>query len=397
MARRAPLLTKLQSIAGKENVRPGDAEFAVDGMAPAAVVRPATAEAAAAVIRHANADKLAVIPVGGKQRAGLGNVPARYDIALDMTGLGGVPGYEPEDLTITCGAGLTLGDLRKATTAAGQMVPFDPEIADEATVGGVLAADVWGSSRVSLGGPRDFTIGLRVITGDGLITRAGGRVAKNVAGYDLCKLYVGSLGTLAVITEATFKVQPLPKTTRNLAFTAGSAAEACGIAGEALTRGLSLRSAVVTRVDERWRLEITLAGSGAAVERSARELDSLAGGSMPETGDPGERSGDHPIGLRLAALPSELPSLLEGLPRDARLLAYPTLGVVRARLGDESELAPLVAMGAIVEDAPPEVKRGIDVFGPKPSSSAAGGLMRSVKAQLDPNGVLSPGRFVGRL
>ncbi|MCH7483572.1 MAG: FAD-binding protein [Chloroflexi bacterium] len=391
------MLTELQSIISAEDVRPGSDEFAVDGIAPQAVVRPATVEAAAAVIGHANATRLAVIPIGGKQRRGPGNVPTRYDIALDVTALHAVVEYEPGDLTITCGAGITLGDLRKATAAAGQMVAFDPEIADEATVGGVLAADLWGPSRVSLGGPRDFTIGLRVITGDGLITRAGGRVVKNVAGYDLCKLYVGSLGTLVVITEATFKVQPLPKATRDLAFTAGSAAEACGIASESLMRGLSLRSVVVTRADERWRLDITLAGSEAAVERSARELASLAGDRGQETGDRDERADERPIGVRISALPSELPSLLEGLPTDARFLAYPTLGVVRMRLRDEGELPPLVAMGALIEDAPPEVKRGIDVFGPEPPSSAAGGLMRSIKAQLDPNGVLSPGRFVGRL
>ena len=350
MVRQANLLSDLQSIAGVEDVRPGGDEFAVDGIAPRAVVRPATVEAAAAVIGHANATRLAVIPIGGKQQRGLGNVPSRYDIALDVTRLSAIVEYEPKDLTITCGAGMTLGELRKTTAAAGQMVAFDQEIADEATIGGALAADLWGPSRVSLGGPRDFTIGLRVITGDGLITRAGGRVVKNVAGYDLCKLYVGSLGTLAVITEATFKVQPLPKTTRQVAFTAGSAAEACGIASESLMRGLSLQSAVVTRADERWRLDITLAGSEAAVERSAREIASLSGDRRQETRDRIEDAKGGPIGVRIATLPSELPSLLEGLPADARFLAYPTLGVVRMRLRDEGELPPLVAMGAIVED-----------------------------------------------
>ncbi len=394
MVRQATLLTELESIADVESVRPGSDEFAVDGVTPQAIVRPATVEAAAEVIRHANATRLAVIPIGGKQRGGPGNVPARYDIALDVTALSGIVEYEPDDLTITCGAGMTLGELRKTTAAAGQMVAFDPEIADEATVGGTLAADLWGPSRVSLGGPRDFTIGLRVITGDGLITRAGGRVVKNVAGYDLCKLYVGSLGTLAVITEATFKVQPLPKATRQIAFTAGSAAEACGIASDSLMRGLSLRSAVVTRADKRWRLDVALAGSETAVERSARELASLAGDGGLETGDTGERSSERPIGVRVAALPSKLPALLEGLPADAPFLAYPTLGVVRLRLRDEGELPTLVAMGAVVEDAPPQVKREIDVFVPEPSSLP---LMRSIKAQLDPNGVLSPGRFVGRI
>lgn len=394
MVRQAALLTDLRSIAGAENLRPGSDEFAVDGVTPQAIVRPATVKAAAAVIGHANETRLAVIPIGGKQRGGPGNVPERYDIALDVTALSGVVEYEPDDLTITCGAGMTLAELRKTTAAAGQMVGFDPEIADEATVGGALAADLWGPSRVSLGGPRDFTIGLRVITGDGLITRAGGRVVKNVAGYDLCKLYVGSLGTLAVVTEATFKVQPLPKATRQIAFTAGSAAAACGIASDSLMRGLSLRSAVVTRAEERWRLDIALAGSEAAVERSARELAALAGDGEQETGDSGERPNERPIGVRIAALPSKLPALLEELPVGASFLAYPTLGVVRLRLRDEGELPSLMAMGAIVEDAPPEVKRGIDVFGPEPPALP---LMRSIKAQLDPNSVLSPGRFVGRI
>ncbi len=394
MARQATLLTDLQSIPGAGEVRTGEATFAVDGVTPQAVVRPATADAAAEVIRHANANGLAVIPVGGERPGGPGNVPSRFDIALDMTGLSGVAEYEPEDLTITCGAGITLAELRKATAAAGQMVAFDPKLAGETTVGGALAADLWGPSRVSLGGPRDFTIGLRVITGDGLVTRAGGRVVKNVAGYDLCKLYVGSLGTLAVITEATFKVQPLPKATRELSFTAGSAAEACALAGTALTRGLSLRSALVIRADEHWRLEITLAGSEAAVERSARELGELAGKMQEESAPAADQASDRPIGVRLAALPSELPALLERLPKDARFVAYPTLGVTRLRLRNEGELPPLMALGAVIEDAPPDVKRGTDVFGPEPASLP---LMRAIKAQLDPKGVLSPGRFVGRL
>ncbi|HEY5638878.1 MAG TPA: FAD-binding protein [Dehalococcoidia bacterium] len=394
MVRQATLLTDLQSIVGAENVRPGDHAFAVDGVAPQAVVRPATAAAAAEVIRHANAGGLAVIPVGGDQPGGPGNMPSRFDIALDVSGLSGIVEYEPEDLTITCGAGITLGELRQATAAAGQMVAFDPEIAGETTVGGALAADLWGPSRVSLGAPRDFTIGLRVITGDGVVTRAGGRVVKNVAGYDLCKLYVGSLGTLAVITEATFKVQPLPKATRVLSLTSSSAAEACSFAGTALTRGLSLRSALVTRADEHWRLEITLAGSEAAVERSARELGNLAGETTAGAGRASQESRDRPIGVRVAALPSELPALLERLPPDSSVVAYPTLGVARLRLRNEGELTSLMALGAVIEDAPPEVKRGIDVFGREP---AALPLMRAIKAQLDPKGVLSPGRFVGRL
>ena len=125
-----------------------------------------------------------------------------------------------------------------------------------------------------------------------------------------------------------------------------------------------------------------------------RELASSAGDRRPETGDRIGLDEGGAIGVRVAVQPSALTSLLESLAADARFVAYPTLGVVRLRLKDESDLPALTAMGGIVEDAPPEVKRRIDVFGPAPSSLP---LMRAVKAQLDPNGVLSPGRFVGRL
>jgi glycolate oxidase FAD binding subunit len=331
-----------------------------------------------------------VIPRGGGGHSGLGNAPARHDIALDMTALNSIVDYEPGDLTLTCGAGITLGELRRAAAAAGQMVAFDPAIPDEATAGGVLAADVWGAARLSLGAPRDFTIGLRVITGDEVIARAGGRVVKNVAGYDLCKLYIGSLGTLAVITEATFKVQPLPRTTREVTLAFDTATEACRAANDALMRGLSLRSAVLSRAETGWQLAVTLAGPEAAVERSDWELGrdrrrETKDRARPPTGE---------IIVRLGVLPSELPALLADLPADVPFEAYPTLGVVRLRLSDAAALEPLLARGAVVEAAPVDVKRSIDVFGGALPSLP---LMRSVKAALDPNGVLSPGRFAGRL
>jgi glycolate oxidase FAD binding subunit len=360
---------------------------------PQAAILPPTPEAAAEVIRYANAEKLAVIPLGGCLHSGRGNLPERYDIALDMTTLTGVVEYEPEDLTLTCRAGTTLGELRRVTAIAGQMVGFDPEIPDWATVGGVLAADAWGASRLSLGAPRDFTIGLRVITGDGLATRAGGRVVKNVAGYDLCKLYVGSLGTLAVITEATFKVQPLPKATHQASYAFSLAAEACKVANTALLASLCLRSAVVKREERHWTLRVALAGTPAAVERSTSEFAAMVGNRGEETGDMA-RAGGRPITARLAVLPSDLPALLESLPRDVECEAYPTLGVLRAWLRDDVHLPSLLAAGAVVESAPATVKGTIDVFGREPPSL---GQMRRLKAEFDPNGVLSPGRFVGRL
>ncbi|MEX0683119.1 MAG: FAD-binding oxidoreductase [Dehalococcoidia bacterium] len=400
MVRQASLRSDLESITGVENTRSGSEDIAVDGLTPEAVARPTTVESAAEIIRYANAHDLAIIPLGGRCHRSLGNVPSRYDIALDTTALSAIVEYEPEDLTITCQAGITLGALRAATGAAGQMVPFDPSIPDAATVGGVLAADVWGPARMSLGAPRDFTIGLRVITGDGVVTRAGGRVVKNVAGYDLCKLYIGSLGTLAVITEASFKVQPLPKEARASAFEFASASDACRVPNEALMHALAMRSAAVTRTGERWLLSIVIGGAPSAVERSAREIAALAsdaGGEEPAEPVPAL---EQLVACRLSMLPSELPAQLETLASKlgayASLVAYPTLGAIRAGLLDAGALerASLPGVARVIEAAPPEAKRGIDVFGEPPASLP---LMQAAKEQFDPKAVLSPGRFVDRL
>lgn len=389
MVRQASLHADLEPIVGPENVRPAGA-YVVDGVMPRIAVSPPTAEAAAEVIRYAHKQNAALIPQGGRKHIALGNLPVTYDIALDTTNLNTIVEYEPEDLTITCGAGMTLGALHKATANAGQTVPFDPDLPDEATIGGVLASDAWGAARMSLGAPRDFTIGLRVITGDGLITRAGGRVVKNVAGYDLCKLYIGSLGTLVVITEATFKTLPLPKANDRLTFAFSAAGPSCRVPNEALMRGLSVRSAVVTRDDGRWLLDVRLAGSPAAVNSSAADIRDLAkAAGASETPRPAG-SPARPVTCRLSTLPSTLSTLLELLPDDVTVIAYPTLGVARVA----SDAIPDFDSPFIIESCPPDLKADRDVFGEPPTSLP---LMQALKSQLDPKGVLSPGRFVGKL
>jgi glycolate oxidase FAD binding subunit len=241
---------------------------------------------------------------------------------------------------------------------------------------------------MSLGAPRDFTIGLRVVTGDGLIARAGGKVVKNVAGYDLCKLYTGSLGTLAVITEATFKTQPLPKATERLTFAFTDATAACRLPNDAIMRGLTVRSAVVSRDASRWLVDLQIAGSPAAVKRSGADLRTLATGAggtdAPRPANPSSR----PVTTRVAAKPSTLADVIASLPEDVTIAAYPTLGVARI-----SSDAPIDAgVPSVIEACPPEVKSGRDVFGGTPQGLD---LMQALKSQLDPKGVLSPGRFLG--
>jgi glycolate oxidase FAD binding subunit len=391
---------KLAAIVGPDAISAGSADHAVDGMEPAWVARPGSAKDAAAVVAWADDNRTVVIPLGGSHHAGRANLPGSYDVALDLRRLDRVVEFEPADLTITVDAGMTLDTLRKTTVEAGLAVPFDPGAPGGATVGGMIAAAVSGPSAMSLGSPRDFVIGMKVVTAGGQITKAGGKVVKNVSGYDLCKLYTGSLGTLGVIVEASLKVAPTPSAEDSLGWLLESAGEACSIADRAYRNGLNVRAALLVPVEQGWSLRLDLAGTAAGVERSRRELDRLSDGAPPAAAPQARRG---PIVMRLGCPRSRLPALLTALrPAAGWLEGYPTLGICRLWAHDPSieviNRAGVIA-GAhggslVIEDCPPALKREIDVFG---QSIPGLELMRRVKREWDPNGTLSPGRGPGRV
>src|SRR5207247_3149711 len=149
---------------------------------------------------------------GGATRMALGAPPAVYRLAVPLQRLNQLVDYQPDDMTVTVQAAITLGSLAKRLSERGQFLPLDPPVPQRATPGGTVAAAASGPLRAAYGTPRDWLIGARVIDGEGQEVRPGGRVVKNVAGYDLCKLYTGSLGTLGVLAELTFKVMPRPET-----------------------------------------------------------------------------------------------------------------------------------------------------------------------------------------
>jgi len=406
MIKQSSVLSGLESIAGREGVLGNPAAFTVDGLTPQAAVAPATYEQAAEVMRYAHAEGLAVIPRGGGTHVHIGNVPARYDIALSLSRLNAVVEHEPADLTATVQAGMTLAGLQRRLAAAGQLLPLDPAGGERATVGGMLAANAWGPWRHAHGSARDVTIGLRVVTAEGQLTRAGGRVVKNVAGYDLCKLYVGSLGTLGVIVEATFKLAPLPRATAAISAACGSAAAACDLASTIQRRGLSVRGIALTRDGAGWALVLELAGTPAAVERSRREIAALA--RVADAAPPDPFPDDASVLCKASVLPSRLPTLIEALaalPGPPRILAFPTVGVCHAAwpspddaegiAGAVRELTSSAGGTLVLERCPLDLKRRVDVFGDAPGPSFE--LMRRLKEQFDPKGVLSPGRFAGRL
>lgn len=402
----------------------GTTSFAVDGIVPALVATPASTDELAAAIAAASEFGAAVVPFGAGRHTVLGGAPARYDVALRTSELDQLIEYEPADLTVTVQAGVTMGRLQSLLGQRGQFLPL--EASPESTVGGVLAAGLSGPSSHAYGLPRDWLIGCRVAHADGRITKAGGRVVKNVAGYDMTKLYVGSLGTLGVIVEATFKVAPLPPAQETVLVPATSLQAASDAVFAAHDRGLAIRAVAVLDaaaghacgVDAPALAAFWLAGSAAAVDRTRRELSGLTGeGATLEGAGSGRwwaRLNEPPAGpetvLRVSLLPAQSVPFMERVSAVAgesgcRAIAYPTTGAVLATIGPAppDSLATAVAQARrlaveaggslIVTSAPRDVKERVDVWG----ELQALDLMRRLKQQFDPKGTLSPGRFAGGL
>ena len=199
--------------------------YALFGAEPGAAFAPQTAAEVQDVVR-AN-EGAGIVPWGGGTRQHIGYAPERYDIALSTSGLGGIVEYEPDDMVIVAQAGVTVADLQKTLAANGQFLPVDIAEPDKQTVGGMVATRSDSLRRFAFGSVRDCLIGLKVVNAKGELIQGGGKVVKNVSGYDLPKLYCGSYGTLGVIVEAAFKVSPIPEAsaTAMLALTADNNSE----------------------------------------------------------------------------------------------------------------------------------------------------------------------------
>lgn len=207
-------IAELRSVAGSAQLLQGEETqaYAIDGVAPRAVVFPHSATEVATVLEHARGRGLNVYPRGGGTQMSMGNVPERVDILLSLERLRRVIAHEPADMTVTVEAGIPLVQLQESLRKSGQFLPIDPPLGSGATVGGILASRAFGPLRFAFRTVADSLLGVTVVSADGRTTKAGGRVVKNVSGYELGRLYTGSMGTLAVIVEATFKVQPLART-----------------------------------------------------------------------------------------------------------------------------------------------------------------------------------------
>jgi glycolate oxidase FAD binding subunit len=197
------------SVALRDLANPADREsYAIDGFIPAAVARPSSTEEAAEIVRFAIKDKLAVVPVGARTKLSIGATSARYDIALDMSAMSEISHYDPADLTVSVGGGMPLAKLNATLREHNQFLPLLTPFYSQATVAGTIASGIDSPLRQAYGTARDFLLGAEFIDGTGALVKSGGRVVKNVTGYDLHKLLIGSLGTLGVITRLNFRTFP---------------------------------------------------------------------------------------------------------------------------------------------------------------------------------------------
>jgi glycolate oxidase FAD binding subunit len=280
--------------------------YAVDDLIPSAVAKPSSAEQVAEIVRFAALEKLALIPCGNRTKLSIGMPPSRYDLALDMTALNKIAHYDPGDLTLSVDAGANFNDFAVPLYNQKQFLPLAVPFYFESTIGGIIASGVDSSLRHSYGTARDFLIGAEFVDGTGHFCKSGGRVVKNVTGYDLHKLLIGSLGTLAVITRLNFRTFPAAPASRG--FIASSRAPEDVLAFRSRVENSSLRPASIDLVsphlmqlfleaeknspeppltplqgkfpDASWHLCVSAEGSPEVCGRAARDFTHLA--ALPE-------------------------------------------------------------------------------------------------------------------
>ncbi len=385
--------------------------------ATAELVRPSSAQGVAEALLAAHARRRSVRVRGAGTKDYLGDLTPT-DIVLETTALRGVVAHVPADLTITVAAGTPFAELRDALAQHGQFLPLDPPHADAATVGGVVAANSSGFWRARYGGVRDMLIGTTTALADGTLARAGGRVVKNVAGYDLNKLLIGSLGTLGVITECTFKVLPLPAASAGWAATFARAQDAFA-AADAVARTSARPAALVVEATarDRWRAIVLARGDEAAVQRT---LAIAAEAAHANGGRPADASSIEADLDRLRELPGSARGVLvrASLPIAAQpayaniasrlagfreLVADAASAIVRVRVeGDEtSEIAAAdeLLANARVCGGTARVERRPAALRDRAATWADGDvpglfLMKRLKDEFDPDRVLEPGRGI---
>jgi glycolate oxidase FAD binding subunit len=443
-------------------VRPAGPDDAVDGVLARYVASPAGLDEASAVLRAAAADGLATVPRGAGTRLAWGSPPTRCDLVIDTRLMNRVLEHAAGDLVVRVQAGLGLDQLGRVLGEAGQRLALDPPAAattgnaqETGTVGGMLATGAAGPLRFRYGTPRDLLIGITVVRADGTVASSGGKVVKNVAGYDLGKLFAGSYGTLGLIGEAAFRLHPRPGATSYVTADGADAAGAYAAIAAAAGSPLAPSAAEIDRPARAGpvRVGILLEGDPDGVAERAERMATLLGGSPSVSAEPpgwwgrGAAAASDGTVLRIGFWAAALARVIGAIDAaaaavglDPAVSGSAAAGVIYAAVAEDADPAavaefvrtlrsaladdpqagapvtgsggapvsgaggayapaelPAAAMGpaarasVVVQRAPATVRAATDLWGPVPAL----GLMRAVKDQFDPGHLMAPGRFVG--
>jgi glycolate oxidase FAD binding subunit len=444
------LVQRLSDLVGADQIVVGTRAslYAVDGKFARAVVFPGSEEEVSAITAFASAEDLKVVPWGSGTKMALGGIPERVDLVVVLSRLSGVVDYEPADMTATFRAGTLLREAQAILGRNRQFIGLDPPHADLATLGGIVATNSSGPRRLRYGASRDLVIAIRVAHADGKVTKGGAKVVKNVTGYDMNKLYIGSLGTLGIIVEATFRLHPRPALERTFLAPFDSIDAVRGVLARILDSPLVafalelLDQEASRRIAEQAGLPWPNGRYGLAVaigsirpeavdaqletvRRLCREAGSAEGhildGPVHEAFWRATRDFALVDGLQvvlkasvLLAKVADAVSVGEDVAAKQGLrlgvVSEAGSGIIRYHLAGDSGSSERFRQGAaeavnrlrafaqqaegnlVVLEAPPEVKSEVDVWGLEEKALA---LMRRPKTEFDPKRTLNPGRFVG--
>ena len=460
MSSTANLFSQLEKLLGSDRVRSSEAVlkgFAIAGHAPMAALKPGTAEEVAEIVGFAVAEKLAVVPCGSRSKLDLGIPPQRYDLALDMTGLCQIAHYDPGDLTVSVDAGIPLSKLSKALAEKNQFLPLAVPCHATSTVGGAIASGIDSALRHQYGTSRDFLIGAEFVDGTGKRCKSGGHVVKNVTGYDLHKLLIGSLGTLGVITRLNFRTFPLPELRNGFMATFSEMEAALNFQDSLLQSGMPFSnlelfdpqfSALLAACSNHagysipgslgtnaWHVFASFEGIAGVMERIQRELrercnqagaehsGALEAGHAQQGSDALRESFDllrsaaANVALLRIVLPQWAPGDVAELHQPLKQAKLSSAFVLRAcniaylaLLSERDDPQTNEAMelcvsavrtgveakkgSATLLDSPAWLKDRPNVWGTKRADFP---LMQRVKQAFDPHNIFAPGRFVGGL
>jgi len=448
------LFSKLREIIGEANVIQDPDKlkaYAIDGKKPKVIVSPGTIDEVSKVVAHANQQHLFITPRGNGTKMGMGGIPKKIDIILSTSQLNRITDSDCENLTLSAESGMTLDEVQKslAKVGKGYFLPLDPPFTEKATLGGIIATNSSGPKRLLYGTVRDLIIGAKTVFPNGDIVVSGGKTVKNVSGYDMCKLLIGSYGTLGILCEMTFKLLPLPEKEATLLLSFAKLEEADNFVRE--MRGSQLipssietlnaiavqkmKYAISMPPNGNYLVAIGLEGVAESIDRQIFEMSEIGKkhGILEAVTLYSEKHQAFWIAIRdfSKGLTEKCPNLIslksnflisksgemlesyekitQGLGIDGAFISHAGNGILysyilpaknfRSKIESLVELIGKLTFEAmknegnlVVESSPLSIKKKVDVWGQSRSDYL---VVRRLKEQIDPGGILNIGRFVG--